>query len=261
MSMMALATLSIVASAPTADAAALSQGYRADEVLAPGTMVSLGNNTNGTVVPATIDNNESLIGVVVGSSSIELTGPGRSLHVSNSGATGVYVSDLNGPVHAGDAIIPSPIAGVGMRAISAGKIVGIAQGDVSAGDTKTVSVTRNDGRTTNVTVGLAPVALQVGYYTPPTEKSPLPGFLQVFANAIAGHQVPVLRIVAALLMVIIGLAVVGVMLFSAVHSTLVSLGRNPLAKSSIYHGLWQVFATSAILLVGAFGGAYIVLTR
>jgi hypothetical protein len=51
-----------------------------------------------------------------------------------------------------------------------------------------------------------------------------------------------------------------VLLFSAVRNTMISIGRNPLARNSIYRSLWQVIAASLVMFMAAMGSAYLVLT-
>lgn len=258
-----LAVLTIViALAPAVTAAAISQGYRADTTLDAGTLVSIQEGEKGKAVPADTTNSSGLLGIVIGNNeaSLAVSSPGDLFQVATSGQAEMFVSDLNGEIKPGDVVAPSPIKGVGMRATEAGKVVGVAQGEAKYGS-KTVDVKSSDGTTKTAKLGSAIITLQVSYYVPPVQKTYVPQFLQLFANQIAGKQVSLLRIVLSAIIVFAALVAAGVLLFTAVRSTMVSIGRNPLARSSIYRGLWQVVIASLIIVVLSMGAAYLVLTR
>lgn len=241
-------------------AAAISQSYQADEELPAGTLVATQSGQDNKVQAADNTTNDRLVGVVVSQddATISLARPTDTTQVSSEGVVTVFVSDLGGEVKAGDAITTSPIKGVGMKATTAGKVVGTAQSDASYGST-TTAVRTAGGKEVLAKVGSVPVVLQVTYFVPPEEATIVPKFLQVFAESIAGKDVSLVRLVISGLILFGTLIVVGVLLFSAAHSALVSIGRNPLAHTSIYRGLWQVIATALAVFIAGVGIAYMVL--
>ncbi len=252
----------VLALSPSVTAAAISQGYRSDTTLSAGSLVALKDGEKGKAILADTSNSAGLIGVVVGTTEANLavSSPGDLFQVSTSGQAEAFVSDLNGEVKAGDIIAPSPISGVGMKANESGKVVGTAQSDAKYGS-KTVEVKSSDGSTKTAKLGTVAANLQVTYYVAPVQKTYVPQFLQLFANQLAGKQVSLVRIILSAVILIGSLIAVGVLLFSAVRSTMVSIGRNPLAQSSIYRGLWQVIAISILVLGLAMSAAFLVLTR
>jgi hypothetical protein len=245
-------------------AAAISQGYQSNDTLKPGVLVSAeqGSTQSGKATLADTSNADSLLGVVVkkNEATLAVSSPNDQLQVATSGEVEAFVSDLGGDVKDGDPVGVSPIRGVGMKALEAGKIVGIAQGDVGY-SSQTTEVKSSDGKTHQAKIGTVHVQLQIVYYTPPPDKSPIPQFLQVFINNIAGKQVSLVRLVASSLIVMGAMVAIAILLYSAVRSTMVSIGRNPLAQTSIYRGLWQVVFTCLAIFIVALGSAYVVLTR
>ena len=186
--------------------------------------------------------------------------PGDKVQIATSGVITAIVSDLGGQIRAGDPVTVSPIRGVGMKASVPARIIGTAQKPAIFGD-KTADVTATGGAITKAKLGTVQVAVQVSFYTPPAEKSVIPKWLQLYTNTLAGKDVPLIRVVISSLIVLAALIAVIVLLFSAVRNTMVSIGRNPLAKTSIYRGLWQIVATSVLIFLAAMGAAYLVLTR
>ncbi len=249
----------MLAAAPQLAAAAISQGYQSDESLSPGTVVSL-RESDHKVVPADITNDISLLGVVVGSAeaTLNVASPTDKVQVSTVGVVDAFVSSLGGDIKTGDPVTVSPVRGVGMKAGSAGRIIGIAQEEAKYSD-RTVNVQAKAGGSVKAKLGSVPVAVQVSYYTPPPEKTVVPPWLQTFADTAAGREVSLIRLLASSLVAVIALIVTTVLLFSAIRNTMVSIGRNPLAKTSIYRGLWQVIAISVVVVVSGFMIAYLLL--
>jgi hypothetical protein len=253
----------LISLASPAAAAAISQGYQTTSPLAPDTLVVQQSSSN-QVAAAEISDASELLGVVVaaGDTALAVGSTADDVQVVTSGAATVFVTDLNGAVKAGDMITASPIQGVGMKAIAASKVIGVAQSAASTTNTKTVSVSTSGGKKVTAHVATVPITVQVGYFTPPANsKSSTPQFLQVFANQVAGKSVALVRVTISTVILLVALCMVSVMLFSAVRGTMTALGRNPLAHQSIYRGLWQVLATIIIIMVIGLIGSYVVLTR
>lgn len=254
-----LALAGLLAAMPVL-AAAISQGFRADEKYVPGTIVAVQPDRSGTVVAADSDHSENLIGVVadVQDSTLALGSPDSAVQVVTTGPAKAFVSDLAGPIKAGDQVTASPLRGVGMKATESGKVVGVAQADFNAGAAKTVSVRTKDNKSQNVRVGEIPVLVQVAYYAPPGSSLVPPG-LQLLANSVVRKPVPAGRVLIALAIVLAGIITVAIILFSAVRSAIVSIGRNPLARSGVYKGLLQILVTTIAILAVAMAAVYGVL--
>lgn len=252
----------MVAFSPSVMSAAISQGYRADGPLEAGTLVSIQPSTNA-VAAADITNSDGLLGVVVqdNSATLAINSKGDSLQVATNGSAQVFVTDIEGPIKRGDQIAPSPIKGVGMKATQNGKVLGVVQGDFDGSKSlKTTTLTTKNGQRVEAHIGTVPVAVQVTYYTV-ENKSVVPSFLQQFANSVAGKDVSLARLVIIGVILLAAMMLVTILLFSAVRGAIVSLGRNPLAKSSIYRGMSQVLAVSVVILGIALTSVYVILSR
>ena len=243
-------------------AAAISHGYQGSSDLVVGSLVAQSKDDKSRVVAADNQRPDALIGVVVANrtSTLEITDPNDAVQVATSGKTTAIVSDLGGRVKSGDLIAASPIQGVGMKAVVAGKSIGVAQADAPSRGAKTVTVTSNDGKQKKVQISTVPVVLEVAYFVPPDKKTPYPPILQSLADPIAGKPVSIIRVLLAAGIVLTAIVVIAVMLFSGIRNTLISVGRNPLARGSIFQLLWRIMATVLVILLMAFGSAYLIIS-
>lgn len=248
----AIATLTMFLFVPFAQAqASISQGFNTDEDLAPGTIVSQ-KKGEGTVESATSDDSTSLIGVASSQSLIELSSGTKQTQVVTSGTTKALVSDINGDIHAGDKITISPIAGIGMKAVQSSYVIGTAVADFSeAKDVSTRQIADKNGKENMVKIGSIPVQVNVSYYENiDVNKSILPEFILNLARSVAGREVSVLRIMAALIVLVVGIISIGILLYSSVRSSIISIGRNPLASAAVNKSLLQVaFLALGVLLI------------
>jgi hypothetical protein len=126
--------LTIIMPLAVAAATTISQGYSTNDSLSIGSLVSLDKGASDQVVASTSGNVDSLLGVVINSDSSLLSlsnGSGSQVQVATSGIVSVLVSDINGVVVSGDEITASPVKGVGMKATSNAKVVGVTQSNMS----------------------------------------------------------------------------------------------------------------------------------
>ena len=105
-----------------------------DATLEPGDLVSVGDTDGGLVKKTVLEYDQNLLGVVT-------TAPGVRLGVDITGGTAdkqpialagrvpVKVSLENGPIHKGDRITSSSVAGIGMKATDQGRVVAVALED------------------------------------------------------------------------------------------------------------------------------------
>ena len=240
----------------------ISRGYTSDTKLPLGSIVSLKDNSTDAVELAVSSNVDSLLGVVISdeSSLLSVVNSGKNqVQVSTSGTADVLVSDINGSVARGDNITASPIAGVGMKATGNVKIIGIAQGDVA----NTIKQTYKDdkGADRQITLGQAPVLVNVAYYFKEPEKTLIPEAIQKLANALAGKTVSSLPILISAGIFVIMLVVVVSIIYSMVRGGIISVGRNPMSQSAVYRNLIQLSALVLVILGVGFSAMYLVLTR
>jgi hypothetical protein len=249
--------------------ASLSQGYATKTPIAAGSLVSLDPKSSGSVLVTDLNNTANLFGVVVppSSASISLSGAGSGqVQVVTSGTASVFVSTAGGDIKVGDYISVSPIAGVGQKVSDSGsKVVGTAQTDFNGsgeGVTKR-SIEDSSGKKKEVAIGQIPVVIAVSTFTSTDGKQNyvVPSWLQNLSNTLAGKDVSPIRIIIAGIVLLVALASVTVLLYAAVRNSIISIGRNPLSKSSVLGGLMQVIAISGGIMLLAAGGIYLVISR
>ncbi|MGH7196853.1 MAG: hypothetical protein ACREGJ_03780 [Candidatus Saccharimonadales bacterium] len=241
---------------------AIAQGFQTSETdVATGALMSLKPGSPNTVELGNIERTDQLIGVVAEKPLIELSQDSKSVQVVTGGLTLALVSDINGEVKTGDKITASPIAGVGMKATDSIQIVGTAQADLSGAKPTERTITDREGRQQLVRVGLIPVQVNVTFYASPDDRSTfLPGFLQDFANNIAGHQVSPVRVLIAAGALVLAFASILALLYSAVKSSIISIGRNPLSEVAVRKGLLEVGLTIIGILLLTLIAIYLILT-
>lgn len=256
----ALAVLSILAMSSSANA--ISQGFFADEDLASGTLVSIkGNGSNTIIVPAELENN-NIAGVVVDKhdSTVALSESENQVQVTTNGVANLYVTDLYGDIKVGDPIGISPIRGVGAKAISNGKIVGVAQTNFDASrSTRTVSVKKANGDTVEAKVGSVMVAVQIGYYAVSAEEGQRTTGLQQLGGNLAGKPVSAVKVLISLIIALTGTIAAAIILYGGVKSGFTAVGRNPLARLSIFNGLKRISIFSLSIFIIALMVGYAIL--
>lgn len=256
--------LTILLPVAVSAASTITQGYTAKEDLALGSIVSLENNTSDQVIAASSKNVDNILGVVVNadSSPILITnGQESQVQVATSGIAPVLVSNINGEIRQGDQITASPIKGVGMKATSNTKVVGIAQGEPRNNTKSPQSYTDEQGNKQQIILGEVPVMLGVAYYFKQPEKTIIPSAVQNVANAIAGKTVNTVPILISAGIFVITMIVVVSIIYSMIRSSIISVGRNPMAQSAVYRGVIQLSALVLGILSVAFISIYLILTR
>lgn len=251
-----------------AQSQAAVEGHAADKPMQIGTIVQISDAKTAKVGPATYDKAAQMFGIVIDPSGLSFTvsntGLQNQTYVATGGTHDMLVSTQNGPVKVGDYVTVSAIDGIGMlaapeqktvfgRAVSAfdGKdnVIGTAQlKDTTGKEAKKVSIGR--------------IAVIIDIRRNPNEKSTkanVPQFLQRIGEAIAEKPVGPFRIYLSI--IITGICVVAaiVLLYSGVRNALISIGRNPLSKKSIFRALAEVILTALIVLITGLFAVYLLL--
>lgn len=233
-------------------ASSIAQGFKTDDAnVVSGALVSLKSGTANTVELGTSANTDRLLGIAGEDSLIELSSGTGTVQIVTNGETRALVSDINGQVKTGDKITTSPISGVGMKALTSTLVIGTAQADLDSVKPETRVIKDKDGKEKSVRIGAISIQVDKVFYEAPQDaNSFVPPVLQDFAASLAGHQVSPIRIIIAAFLAFALFAVVAVLLYSAVRSSIISIGRNPLSESAVRSGLIQVGLT--VLGVSAF---------
>lgn len=244
------------------------EGYGAASHVNVGTIVVLDGKNSQTVKPATQAQQQNMFGVAVDRGQLPVTVSGGAVknetYVAVSGAYNVLVSTQNGSIKSGDYIALSSIDGVGMRADTTQKTVfGRAQSSFDGtGVTLGQSPLKDDSGKTDKTVkiGLIPVTVDVKRNPNiKSTKADVPPFLQRLGQEIANHKVSPIRIYLSLAIVAASIIIALMLLYSGVRNSIISIGRNPMSKKSIFRALIQVILTSLIVLIVGLFAVYLLL--
>lgn len=254
-----LAALALFAVPAIAGAStAISQGYSTNETgIVAGSLVSLTSQGSSEVVLATPEKAGELLGVVSERPLLEVSGGVGSVQVATQGAAYALVSDLNGQIRTGDRITASPIAGVGMRMTGNGTMVGSARADFASFQGEEHTITDTSGREHAVKIANIPVQVRVTEYTKSTVTAPQP--LQEAADTIAGRNVAAIRVLIAAGLALLLLVVVGILIYAAIHTSILSFGRNPMAQKALRKSVRQVLLTAFLVTFIGFVAIFAVL--
>jgi hypothetical protein len=268
--LLALLVMTIAVASPMAaqlvQGQAVAQSYASDTPLQAGMIVKLsGDKTK--VVPVAQSDNDKMHGVVIRSNDAPLTlSEGESpqaVFVVTNGKYQILVTDQNGVIKKGDYLVVSAVEGVGMKANRSIKyIVGKALTGFDGKNSVLSQTTLKDAAGNNRTVNFGYVEADINVSRnplAPAEDSNLPGFLRKASEAVSGKAVSPFRGYVALGVLIVTATIVVVILYAGVRTSLVSIGRNPLARKSIVRNLIQVVLIGLIILVAGLIAVYLLL--
>ena len=243
------------------------QSYAADMPIEDGTIVILTGDNSDRVKIATQSEVGNMFGVAVDRTQLPLTLTGdekeNETFVAASGTYNVLVSDQAGAIEAGDYLTLSAINGVAMRAgdeevtVFGRANMGFNQNGVVLG-TSTLQDSAGESRT--VRLGSVPVTIDIK--NNPNHKSTdsnLPEFLKRVGQAIAEKEVNPVRIYLSLGITVVSLIAAIAVLYAGVRSGVISIGRNPMSRKSIFKALMQVILTSLLILIIGLFAVYLLL--
>jgi len=235
----------------------LVRSYGTDATIRQGMILALDAKNPSKVDPLTANNSNDMFGVAIAPSDAPITvsgAGGAQVYVATSGQYDVLVSNQNGVIKAGDYISISALNGVGMKALdNQPTVLGRAAADLASNNVLQSGVeVKTDAGDQVVSIGVVPVTIAIG--TNPNAghgTGNLPGFLQVASNSIADKPVAASRIYLSVAILVLTAFIAGSILYSGVRGSILSIGRNPLARHSIIGGLSEtVLAGVAIFILG-----------
>jgi hypothetical protein len=244
------------------------QGYATDTPLDNGTIVQL-SGTDPTVVKiATQANLADMFGVTVDRSQLLVASSDDALKnevfVAVSGTYNAIVSNQAGTIAVGDYLTMSSVNGVLMKAGTEEKTVfgrateAFDGKGVTLGTTTLKDTTGKDNKT--VILGSIPVTVDIKHNpNDKTTKVNVPDFLERIGVAIAEKPVSAIRIYLSMGITALSIITAIVMLSSGVRNSVISIGRNPMSKKSIFRALLQVIVTSLLILVIGLFAVYLLL--
>jgi len=243
------------------------QGYTVDKPFDNGTIVQLDKADGKKVKVATQKELENMFGVTVDRSQLLVSsssGSGNEAFVAVSGTYNVLVSDEGGAINTGDYITMSAVDGIGMRAGTEektvfGRSVGSFDGKGVVLGTTTLKDTTG-ATTKTVKFGSIPVTINIQHN--PNEKSTkveVPEFLERIGEAIAEKEVSAIRIYLSMGITAISIIAAIAILYSGVRNSMISIGRNPMSKRSIFRALLEIILTSILILIIGLFAVYLLL--
>lgn len=244
----------------------VTRGYSSDILLQKGMIVKLKDDDPNKVEPVKKENEEKIQGVVINptDSAVLLSGEDQKVFVSNTGPYFVLVSTQNGPVAVGDYVTVSSISGVGMKASDLDKVViGKAVESFDQADITKVrssaKIKDSVGNETEVKIGTIKVDISVGRNPSQRVNASLPVVLKQASETIAGKPVTPARVYLSFFVFLATSIIAGSMLYSAVRSTMISMGRNPLGKKAIIKSLIQVASVAVMIFIVGLFAVYLLL--
>lgn len=205
-------------------------------------------STGKGLVRATVPYDSSIFGVLVDTAleAYREAGTTNKL-VARYGTVSVSVTNFNGDVKTGDLVTSSEIAGKGQKANLSGYVLGRALSDFkSAGNL--------DYKGKQYQTGKIPVALRIEYAEISSPQS-FKRFFDLLGGAFFSNLKDpnrfgqIVRYIAAALIILIALIVALFILMRSVPKAIEAIGRNPLAKTSIYISM-VINLILVILIIG-----------
>jgi len=203
---------------------------------------------NGVYDLATKEYDASMFGVIVDNPTYSIEDKNLSSYqlVSSWGEIPVNVSGKNGEIKQGDLITSSDIAGVGVKALQSGQIIGIALADYSPANPDDIGQ----------------VLTFVDIRTSFAEGTLSKNLLDVLRNSVtSSFMTPLesLRYLLAIAVVFVTFTIGFSSFGKTTGATVEALGRNPLAGNSIRKVMLFNFALTFLIMIGGLVIAYFIL--
>lgn len=254
-----LVLLIVVSVGNSASGQAVTQGYGADGNLQSGMLVRIKESDATKIETASIEASDKLHGVVVNfnDAPVTISSDDQKVFVATTGKYDVLVSDQNGSIKPGDYIAVSSLNGIGMRSDDSQPVVAGKALEGFDGETGVISTSKLDDHTVNI--GRIKTDILVARNPKLKAIADLPDFLTRTAEGVAGKPVPTGRIYMSLTIFMISTAIATSLLYSAVRSGIISVGRNPLSKKSIVRGMMQVIIVGLTIFISGIFAVYLLL--
>jgi hypothetical protein len=245
------------------------QGYGADVPLDNGMIVQLTGKDSNQVKIATHADAQNMFGVTADRNQLPVTisqGLKNEVFVAVSGTYNVLVSTQGGAIAAGDYVTLSSVDGVAMKAGMKDKDATVFGRAASAFDGKGVTLGTTPLKDTSgktygqATLGSIPVTIDIR--SNPNQKSTkvnVPSFLERVGLTIAEKEVSPIRIYLSIAIAVICLIASMIVLYAGIRSGVISIGRNPMSKKSIFHALIETILTSLLILIVGLFAVYLLL--
>jgi len=244
-------------SVQTGLAQSISQAYATDGNVQKGMLVMIDPKDSKKVQPLSNKKDVAMQGVAVAANdtvvSLGSDAPVTQVYVASTGKYQALVSNQNGSIKVGDIISISALDGVGMRADSQqttilGKAISSFDGKQNVSSTMSLKTSNGSKK---VAIGLINIDISISRNPLAANVTgpPVPEFLRKSGSAIAGKPVSTVRLYVSVAIILATVFLASNVLYGGIRSSLIAIGRNPLAKKSIVRGLLQVVIVGLIILV------------
>jgi hypothetical protein len=124
----------------------------------------------------------------------------------------------------------------------------------------TTTLKDSSGNSKTVKLGSIPVTIDIK--NNPNHKSTdvnAPDFLKRIGEAIAEKEVSPIRIYLGVGIAVVSLIAAIAVLYAGIRNGVISIGRNPMSRKSIFRALIEVILTSALILIIGLFAVYLLL--
>lgn len=244
------------------------KGYAADTPIDYGTVVELTGESADRVKVATQPEMQNMFGVVIDpvQLAVRVANPEieNETYVAVSGTYNTLVSTQGGVIEKGDHLTMSSINGILMKA---GTEEPTVFGRAGVGfDGKGIILGTSQIQDTNgnalETVQLGSIPVTIDIKNNPNEqstKTKVPDFLEQVGQAIAEREVSSFRIYLSMAIAAVSLIISLIVLYSGVRNSIISIGRNPMSKKSIFWALIEIILTAILILIIGLFAVYLLL--
>lgn len=266
-----LATVATVALPVAAETSTYGGGsvssYAAENPIDNGTIVVLTGKDSNEVKIATQKDVDNMFGVTVDRSQLPLTVTNESIKnetfVAVSGTYNVLVTNQAGSIASGDYLTLSSINGTAMR-VGEEEVTVFGRANGSFNDSSvtlgTTTLKDSNGGEKTVKIGSIPVTIDIK--TNPNHKSTdvnAPDFLKRIGEAVADKEVSPVRIYLGVGIAVVSLIAAIVVVYAGVRNSVISIGRNPMSKKSIFRALLEVILTALLIVIVGLFAVYLLL--
>lgn len=245
-----------------ADAGSQPQSYSATSPLQAGTIVQTTDKDGKQVKAATAKELSKAFGVVVSNNSLPIsisdTTVQNQVYVATNGRRTALVTTENGVIKTGDLLAVSSLNGTLTKATPDSALVfakALTNFDGSS-NALGMATLRDVSDKPQKQVIIGSIAVTIDIAKNPQVKSTttnLPSPLQRVGQAIADKPVSGIRVYIGVGIMFLSVIFALVIQYVGIKSSIISIGRNPLASKSVLRALVEVMLTSIIvLLIGLF---------
>lgn len=263
-------TLCLLQVSQIVHAQAVTHAYKTDFVLQRGMIVRKADKDSTKVEALKAEDIDKMEGIIVAANDAPVTisnedQTSQQVFVATNGRYNVLVSNQNGAIKKDDYVTISALAGVGMKADGKQpRVVGRALSGFDGKTNVSGSTTVKNSAKKDVPIALGLIALEINIgHNPIEEKSEsiVPGleFLQRAAGVVTDKPVAPAQLYLSVAILLLASGISGSILYAGVRTSMVAIGRNPLAKGSVMRNLLQVVITSVIILIIGVTAVYLLL--